>query len=136
MPDKMSPSNNICLEEKMSWHSTRLQYLKCLKKLFSYIANGSHFPKDCKVAKIKSMFEKGTKTDPKNFRPTSLLLIDSKVVEKVIHDQTMYYLVENSIFYRYLIGFHIYWIKYWQIMLLDYMLLKYHYEKHEKSTRV
>ena len=76
------------------------------KKLFCYVANDSHFPKDCKVAKIKSMFEKGTKTDPKNFRPTSLL-IDSKVIEKVIHDQTMYYLVENSIFYRYLIGFHI-----------------------------
>ena len=58
------------------------------------------------------MFEKGTKTDPKNFRPTSLLLIDSKVIEKVMHDQTMYYFVENSNFCRNLIEFHIYWIKY------------------------
>ena len=78
---------------------------KVFKKFFSNSANDSHFPKDCKVAKIKSQFEKGTKTDSKNFRPTSLFLIDSKVIEKVIHEQTMNYSVENNIFYRYLSGF-------------------------------
>ena len=29
----------------------------------------SHFPKDCKIAKIKPPYKKGTKTDPNNFRP-------------------------------------------------------------------
>ena len=48
----------------------------------------SHFPKDCKVAKIKLLYKKGTKTDPNNFRPISLLPIVSKIIEKVIHDQT------------------------------------------------
>ena len=33
----------------------------------------SHFPKDCKVAKLKPLYKKGTETDPKNFRPISLL---------------------------------------------------------------
>ena len=33
----------------------------------------SHFPKDCKVAKLKPLYKKGTKTDPKDFRPISLL---------------------------------------------------------------
>ena len=28
----------------------------------------SHFPKDCKGAKLKLLYKKGTKTDPKNFR--------------------------------------------------------------------
>ena len=35
----------------------------------------SHFPKGCKVAKLKPLYKKGTKTDPRNFRPISLLPI-------------------------------------------------------------
>ena len=65
----------------------------------------SHFPKDCKVAKLKPLYKKGTKTDPKNFRPISLLPIVSKIFEKVIHDQTMEYLTDNNILYKYQSGF-------------------------------
>ena len=65
-----------------------------------------HFPKDCKVAKLKPFYKKGTKTDPKNFRPISHFPIVSKIIEKVIHDQTMNYLTENSILYRHQSGFH------------------------------
>ena len=66
----------------------------------------SHFLKDCKVAKIKILYKKGAKTDPSNFRPISLLLIVSKIIEKVIHDQTMNYFTENNALYRYQSGFH------------------------------
>ena len=65
----------------------------------------SHFPKDCKAAKLKPLYKKGTKTDPKNFRPISLPPIVSKVFEKVIHDQTMEYLTDNNILYKYQSGF-------------------------------
>ena len=65
----------------------------------------SHFPKDSKVAKLKSLYEKGTKTDPKNFRSISLLPIVSKISEKSIHDQTMEYLTDNNILYKYQSGF-------------------------------
>ena len=65
----------------------------------------SHFPKDCKAAKLKTLYKKGTKTDPKNFRPISLLPIVSKIFEKVIHEQTMEYLTENNILYKYQSGF-------------------------------
>ena len=65
-----------------------------------------HFPKDCKVAKLKPLHKKGTKTDPKNFRPISLLPIVSKIFEKVIHEQTMEYLTANNILYKYQSGFH------------------------------
>ena len=61
----------------------------------------SHFPKDCKVAQLKPFYKKGTKTDPKNFRPISLLQIVSKTFEKVMHDQTMEYLTNNNILYKY-----------------------------------
>ena len=55
----------------------------------------SHFPKDCKVAKLKPLYKKGTKTDPKNFRPISLLPVVSKIFEKMIHQQTMEYSRKN-----------------------------------------
>ena len=57
----------------------------------------SHFPKECKVAKLKPFYEKGTKTDPKHFRPISLLPIVSKIFEKLLLDQTMEYLTDSSI---------------------------------------
>ena len=61
----------------------------------------SHFSKDCKVAKLKLLYKKGTKTDPNNFRPIFLLPIVSKIIEKVMHDQTMNYLTENTVLYKY-----------------------------------
>ena len=60
----------------------------------------SHFPNNCKLAKPKPLYKKA-KTDPKIFRPISLLLIISKVMEKMIQDQTMKYLTDNNILYRY-----------------------------------
>ena len=57
----------------------------------------SHFLKGCKLAKLKPVYEKVTKTDTKKF--ILLLPIVSKIIEKVIHDHTMDYLTENSILY-------------------------------------
>ena len=65
----------------------------------------SHFPKDCKVAKVKPLHKKSTSTDPKMFRSISLLPIVSKIIEKVVHDRTMNYLTENNILYSYQSGF-------------------------------
>ena len=48
----------------------------------------STVPDECKIAKLKPLYKKGKKTDPKNYRPISLLPIISKILEKVIHDQT------------------------------------------------
>ena len=56
----------------------------------------SHFPKGCNVANLKFHYKKGSKTDPKYFRPISLLSIVSKIIEKVINDQTMNYLTETT----------------------------------------
>ena len=51
------------------------------------------------------MYKKNIKTDPKNFRSISLLPIVSKIFEIEIQDQTMEYLTDNSIFYKYQSGF-------------------------------
>ena len=57
----------------------------------------SLFPDQCKIAKLKPLFKKCSKSDPKNYRPISLLPVVSKIIEKIIQIQTqeyLWYLVE------------------------------------------
>ena len=65
----------------------------------------SHFPKDCKVEKPPPLYKKVTKTDPKSFKPISPLQIVSKIIEKVMPDQTMEYLTDNNVLYKCQTGF-------------------------------
>ena len=63
------------------------------------------FPRSCKIAKVKPLFKKGSKTDPENYGPNSLLPILSKIIERIIHDQTQEFLSKNKILYRFQSGF-------------------------------
>ena len=44
----------------------------------------SVFQSDCKIAKLKPVFKKGSETDLKKYRPISLLLLVSKIIQKVM----------------------------------------------------
>ena len=48
----------------------------------------SLFPDDCKIAKLKPLYKKEAKTKPKNYWPISLFLLLSKIIERIIHNQT------------------------------------------------
>ena len=76
-----------------------------ISKLCNLSMKRSKFPLDCKIAKLKPLYKKGSKTDPKNYRPVSLLPLVSKVIEKVIHNQTEIFLNKNKILYKYQSGF-------------------------------
>ena len=65
----------------------------------------SIFPSDCKIAKLKPLFKKVSKTAPKNYRPVSLLPLVSKIIEKVAHNQAQSFLDKNDIIYRHQSGF-------------------------------
>ena len=65
----------------------------------------SIFPIKWQIAKLKPLFKKGSTTLPKNYCPISLLSIISKIIEKVIHDQTQTYLNENKILFKFQSGF-------------------------------
>ena len=63
--------------------------------------SSSVFPDKCKHAKLKPLFKKGSTTEPKNYRPISLLPLISKIIEKTIHHQTQNFLDKNKILYQY-----------------------------------
>ena len=65
----------------------------------------SAFPDSFKIAKLIALFKKGSKTEPKNYRPISLLPLLSKIFEKVVHIQTEKFLSENNILYKNQSGF-------------------------------
>ena len=63
------------------------------------------FSDACKIAKVKPLFKKGSKTDPSNYRPVSLLPLLSKVFERVVLGQTEEFLSLNKILYDYQFSF-------------------------------
>ena len=65
----------------------------------------SIFPRDCKIAKIVPLYKKGCRTDPKNYRPISLLPIVSKIIERTVHKQLQEYLDNSDILYKFQSGF-------------------------------
>ena len=65
----------------------------------------SLFLDQCKIATLKLLFKKCSKSDPKNCRPISLLHIESKIIEKTIQIQTQEYLNKNGLLSKYQSGF-------------------------------
>ena len=78
---------------------------KPISELCNLSIRYSVFPKDCWIAKLKPLYKKGSTALPKLYRPISLHPLISKIIQKVIHDQTQAYLDENKILYRYQSGF-------------------------------
>ena len=69
---------------------------KPISELCNLSINLSHFPTDCKIAKLKPLYKKGSSLEPQNYRPISLFPQISKIFEKVIHEQTKEYIDRNK----------------------------------------
>ena len=55
-----------------------------LRNLVNLSIKQSLFPDQGNIAKLKPLFKKGFKSDPKNYRLISLLSVVSKIIEKTI----------------------------------------------------
>lgn len=54
-------------------------------KFINLFVNLSIFLEECKIGRLNPLFKKDFKTDPKSYRPISLLPIMSKIIEKSIY---------------------------------------------------
>ena len=79
--------------------------VKPVSHLCNLSINSEKFPDSCKVAKIRPLYKKVSLTQPCSYRPISLLSLISKVIEKIIHDQTSTFLNSKQLLYTYLIWF-------------------------------
>ena len=63
------------------------------------------FPESLKLAKIKPIHKGGTKSDPSNYRPISVLPVISKIVEKHVTKHLFAYLKKYDILHKSQSGF-------------------------------
>ena len=70
---------------------------------FSILSNV--VPDDMKIARVRPLFKKNSRTDVGNYRPVSILNITSKILERAVHVQVESYLQENNLLYKYQSGF-------------------------------
>ena len=78
---------------------------KPIAKICNISISSGLFPSDCKIAKLKPLYKKGSKTNPENFRPISLLPLISRVIERIVYNQVDNFLLQNNILYNYQWGF-------------------------------
>ena len=79
------------------------------------------FPRSSKIAKVKKLFKKGSKTGSQNYHPILLFPILSKIIERIIHVQTQEFLSKSKIIYRFQFGF---WKNYSTNTCLGYLTAK------------
>ena len=78
---------------------------KYITDIFNLSIILSKFPTQCKKAKIRPIFKKGSKLEVENYRPISLLPLISKVFERCVHDQLHSYVTKFNIIYKMQSGF-------------------------------
>ena len=76
-----------------------------ITQLCNLSISSGRFPDSCKIAKLKPFFKKGSKTDPKNYRPISLLRLMSKMLERIVHEQIVEFLDKHNILFKFQSGF-------------------------------
>ena len=67
-----------------------------LAQMFQSFMSVGKVPAAWKLAIIKPLFKKGASSDPANYRPVSLTSVFSKLMEKVVVDELLKYLVSFS----------------------------------------
>ena len=68
-----------------------------LAHLIHFSLKTSIFPTDWKAAKAIPTHNSGAQSNPDNYRPISVLLVISKIIEKIIHRQLITFLDKNHL---------------------------------------
>ena len=73
-------------------------FTKPVSELCNLSISLSVFPENCKQAKLKPLFKKGSRDESKNYRAISLFSQISKVIEKIVHEKVLKYLDTKNFF--------------------------------------
>ena len=100
-------------------HGFEVRVLYLLKSVWQSLAQGYYLDfaifllnstlQEVQIVKIKPLFKKGSKIDPQNYCPISLLPLLSKIIERMFHEQTEEFLSKNEILYMFQSGFRKYY---------------------------
>ena len=80
--------------------------LNPLTHIFNLSISSGVFPENMKLSEIVPLYKKGPKDQMINYRPISLLITLSKLLEKCMYTHLYKFMVKNNIFYKRQYGFH------------------------------
>ena len=80
-------------------------FFTSLKYIFNLSLQQGIFPENLKIAKVSPVYKKDEEFLLTNYRPMSVLLCFSKLLERIMYNRLFKYLSENSIFYKKQFGF-------------------------------
>ena len=86
--------------------SIKDEIAKPLEIIFNQSLNTGVFLDKMKMAEVVPLHKSKSRTEPNNYRPISLLLTMSKILEKILCKRTYMFLDENNQIYHSPYGFH------------------------------
>ena len=95
---KSSGPDNISNEIIKYYKETLLTPLTLIHNA---IISSVKYPRCWKIAEVIAMHKKGSHSDPNNYRPVSLLDCFGKILERLIYDQMMTFIMKYSILFIY-----------------------------------
>ena len=110
----LSYLNKLCKRKATGLDSVSARLLRecpdlisgSLALIFNQSIDTGIFPDEWKNARITPLFKKaGSRSDPSNYRPISIIPVVAKVFEQIIYDQLYHYLNENNLLSRHQSGF-------------------------------
>jgi hypothetical protein len=82
-----------------------LEIVEILTKLFNLSLKTSNLPEDWKLSIVTALFKKGSRSEVSNYRPVSLTCIVCKILESIITEKIMSYLLDNKLLSNKQFGF-------------------------------
>ena len=80
-------------------------FFTLLKYIFNLSLQQGIFPENLKIAKVSTIYKKDEEFLLTNYKPISVLLCFSKLLERIMYNHLFKYLSENSILYEKQFGF-------------------------------
>ena len=66
--------------------------------LFNMSLESGEIPDDWKTAVVTALFKKGTRSDPSNYRPVSLTCVACKILESLVRDVLVNFMISNDLY--------------------------------------
>ena len=70
---------------------------KPLAMIFNSSLENCIFPDSWKLARVTPIFKSGVKKDVNSYRPTSVISVSSRILESIVHDQILNFILDNNV---------------------------------------
>ncbi|KAJ3652272.1 hypothetical protein Zmor_018251 [Zophobas morio] len=90
-----SPGPDLITAKTLHECADTLSEVLCILMKQSF--DSGTLPADWKIATVRPIFKKGDKLDASNYRPISLTSVVSKIMESIIYDQLIKYLIDHHL---------------------------------------